>query len=147
MKENKAAKCDECGMSINDPAHDCAPNLWQQGEGNAPRGCECEDEGHGQYDLPECPLHVRKLSKDEQAFVGNTGEGNAPRGHEKTAMEVDGRDYVTYRLGGKRCHHKIRFVCMECGATKAYFENLMGYRGNPTCDGIIQKLSTPMARE
>jgi len=63
--------------------------------------------------------------------------------HEKTAMEIAGRDYVTYRLGGKRCHHKIRFVCMECGATKSYFENLMGYRGNPMCDGITQKLQVP----
>jgi hypothetical protein len=66
--------------------------------------------------------------------------------HEKLAMEISGHDYVTYRLGGKRCHHKTTFVCMECGASKSYFTNLMGYRGNPMCDGITQKLSVPARR-
>ena len=63
--------------------------------------------------------------------------------HEKIAMELTGHDYVTVRLGGKRCHHKTRFACPECHAEKSYFSNLMGYRGNPMCDGVTQKLQTP----
>ncbi len=67
-------------------------------------------------DMQICRMHKTSKSK--------AGHGE---------MQLVGRDYVTQRLNGKRCHHKAIYVCLTCGSEKRMFLNLM--KRAPVCQG------------
>ncbi len=64
--------------------------------------------------------------------------------HPNHAMTFVGRDYITERINGKRCHHKAIYVCPECNTEKRYFLNLMPKNRIPFCSGARQRLEIPL---